>query len=158
MPGRRGRSGGKRTGTVGKAYGNRSDLNGGPQPAQAATGQGYGQAKAQMDAQRAVPVGTPSVPPPQFSGPPEGMAKAGSMGDLFAASANPDEHVMSGASLGPGPGPEVFGADDTAQTQAGLDWARQYLPEMEFAANRANSDPARQIVRLLKSRISLGPN
>lgn len=157
MPGRRGRSGGKRTGAVGKAYSNRSDLNG-PQPISAAPGQQYGARGAQEAAQAAVPMGTPEVAPPQFAGRPEGMAPAGSLGDLFADSTRPDEDVMNGARLGPGGGPEILGLDDASMAQADLQWAKQYLPEMEFAANRANSDPARQIVRLLKSRLSLGPN
>lgn len=157
MPGRRGRSGGKRAGAVGTAYKNRTDLNG-PQPISAAPGQQYGARKAQMDAQRAVPVGTPEVAPPQFTGRPEGMPGAGSLGDLFADSTRPDEDVMNGARLGPGGGPEILGLDDASLAKADLNWAKQYLPAMEFAANRANSDPARQIVRLLKSRISLGPN
>ena len=159
MPGRLGRSGGKRNGAIGKAYANRTDLNGGPQPISTAPGQAYGAAKAQADAQRAVPMGTPATPaPPQFTGRPESMPPPGSLGDLFADSTRPDEDVMNGSRLGPGAGPEAFGLDAGTQTQEDLAWARQYLPQLEFAANNANSDPARQIVRMLKSRISLSGN
>lgn len=52
-------------GKQGKAYSNRTDLNG-PVKMDAPTGQPYGERKAQMDAQRAVPMGTPEVPTPSL--------------------------------------------------------------------------------------------
>jgi hypothetical protein len=157
MPGGRPR-GGRRNGAARKAYANRSDLNGGPKPISVAPGQGYGEAKAQTDAQRAVPMGTPPVAPAAAPGeyPPD-MPRPGQVTSLFADSTNPDEHVMSGAALGPGPGPEAFGYGEQAQTASDLAYAGQYLPAMELAANGPKgSDSARQIVRLLKARMN-GP-
>lgn len=155
MPGRRGRSGGKRQGQVGRAYPNRGDLNG-AQPITPTSGGQYGSRKASIESQRAVPVGTPEVAPaaPGFTGPPAGMAAPGSMGDLFADSTNPDEDVMNGASLGPGAPPEAFGLGPAAELDAALQWARPYLPAMAAAAR---TDPALQAIRLLKSRLSFGP-
>lgn len=86
-------SGGTRTGTPGTAYTNRSDLN---KPStsipQTTTGQTYGTAKSQTDAQRAVP----STPPPSLAVP------------LTAPTERPNEPVTSGMTTGPGPGPEVL--------------------------------------------------
>lgn len=56
-------------GKQGKAYSNRTDLNG-PVKMDAPTGQAYGERKAQMDAQRAVPMGTPEVPLPDMTAAP----------------------------------------------------------------------------------------
>lgn len=163
MPGGRGR-GGRRTGTPGKSYGNRTDLaKGGPIPMSAAKGQPYGAAKAQMDAQRAVPMGTPALPPagaPPAGGQampalPPGTPGPGSMGDLFAPSTNPQEDVMSGADMGPGLGPSAFGFDEASMTASDMGWAGRYIPGLEEAANRNGGDPARQIVRLLKARLPL---
>lgn len=169
MPGGRPRHGGKRSGTIGKAYANRSDLNG-PAPISAAGGQPYGERGAQEAAQRAVPMGTPQVPPPgpgggpgggpapQFTGRPEAMAAPGSLGDLFADSTNPGEHVMNGSALGPGAGPEAFGLDPATQSREDLVNLAQYLPALEMIANRPDASPAtRRMVRQMKAKISLLP-
>lgn len=148
MPGGRG---GRRKGTPGKSYGNRTDLN---QPMMAAKGQAYGAAKAQMDAQRAQPLPNQQMPGGLPQLPPD-VPQPGSMGDLFADSGNPDEDVMSGASMGPGLGPQAFGFDDASMGNRDLQWAQRYLPALEEAANRSGGDPARQVVRLLKSRMPL---
>lgn len=156
MPGYRGkRQGGSRDGKVGKAYGNRSDLNGGKLPIATAKGQAYGEAKAQADAQSVVPMG--GTPPPAQGMPaiPEGMAGPGSMPGLSAPSADPDEDVMSGAAIGPGPGPDAFGYGEGAKDRADQDWVRQYMPAMTYAANNGPkaSDSARQIIRLLRAKL-----
>lgn len=154
MPGGRG---GRRSGKVGKAYGNRSDLNG-AQPVATAKGQAYGEAGAQAAAQKAVPMGTPEVAAPAgpFTGAPEGMAKPGSMGDLFADSTNPNEHVMSGAAAGPGPGPEAFGMGGQQADPRDLEKARRWLPALQEIANRPDSTAAtRNVVRMLKSKIAM---
>lgn len=65
------------------------------QPAQAAPQQTYGQAGAQIEAQRAIPL--------PAGGPlPEPITPFG------APTQRPDEHVMTGAPAGPGPGPEIL--------------------------------------------------
>lgn len=106
--------GGRRTGTPGKTYTNRADLNTnrGPVPMMAATGQAYGQRAEQMAAQRAMPVAAPPAPamapPPAPAGPPAGgaLAPSGPMpGELGFAdpSGRPGEPVTAGVPVGPGP-------------------------------------------------------
>lgn len=141
----------------GKAYSNRTDLNK-PVPMKSAPGQQYGAAKAQMDAQRAVPMaGAPQQqPPPQPVAPGSvGLPMPGSMPGLFDDSNDPDEHVMNGAPIGPGLGPEAFGVGPEAQDTRDDEWLRRNLPAMEFTANFGKGDDAsRQIIRLLKARIT----
>ncbi len=106
MPRRR--QGGARQGTPGKAYGNRTDLQGAK--VMEFTGQQYGQRAAQVAAQRAVPA--------DFTGPTQEAAQQaaaeptgtppGSLGSLLDPSQRPDEPVTAGAPFGPGPGPEVL--------------------------------------------------
>lgn len=100
--------GGRRNGRPGKAYGNRSDLSG--SKIAEYTGQQYGQRKAQVDAQKAVPV----APPPTSNVPgaasaaapaPQGPAP-GTLGDLLGPSVRPDEPLTAGLPMGPGPGPQ----------------------------------------------------
>jgi hypothetical protein len=119
--------GGKRDGKVGKAYSNRGDLNGPTQPAKAPTGQTYGQAGAQMQAQKALPlpnvhqvavkrgadgrisgVDVPAATPPE----PTGGPPPGSLGPLSAPTARPGEPLTNGIDSGPGAGAEAMGMDD----------------------------------------------
>ena len=105
--------GGARTGTVGQAYSNRSDLNGGKMPITAATNQGYGEAGAQRAAQGVIPMGTPRVATaspqnaseapsaPFMSAPSAPLPPAGSMPHLDATM-RPDEPITAGAPYGPG--------------------------------------------------------
>lgn len=101
--------GGRRRGTPGTAYAQRTDLNR-PVPVQAATGQPYGAAKAQLDAQRAVPVAPPPSPPQAAAGPsqPAGGPPPGGMGDFLRASERPGEPLTAGIASGAGPGPEAL--------------------------------------------------
>lgn len=90
--------GGPRSGSPGRAYPNRADLNQNRQlPASAAAGQPYGQRQAQLDSQAAVPMAAP----PAFPAP-------GSLGPLDAPTARPGEPLTTGAPVGPGPGPEAL--------------------------------------------------
>lgn len=105
-PGPDGRAGngGVRTGTPGTPYTNRSDLRQAPT---AATGQPYGQAGAQLAAQRAVPL--PATPPPPSGGPVAGAAGAAAQPpDLYRPTELPDQPVTHGLPGGPGGGPEVL--------------------------------------------------
>lgn len=119
--------GGKRTGKVGKAYSERRDLNGPTQPAKAPTGQGYGKAGEQIQAQRAMPL--PNVRnvsvqrgpdgriagvavPEQAAPPPMTGIPPGSLGALTRPTERPNEPLTAGIASGPGPGPEAMGMDD----------------------------------------------
>ena len=111
--------GGAREGTVGQAYSNRTDLNGGKMPISAATNQEYGEAGAQRAAQGVVPMGTPTVSTAAPQSAPEGLSMApmaspatplprpGSMPYLDATQ-RPDEPVTAGLPFGPGPGTEAM--------------------------------------------------
>lgn len=98
--------GGRRQGTPGANYGNRSDLALGPRklPITTVPGQTYGEATAQREAQQAVPMGSGPLNSP--AAPPAPMAH----GDVMQAardfnpppvvplgmpSLRPDEHVMT---------------------------------------------------------------
>ncbi len=103
--------GGRRTGTPGKSYGNRTDL---AVPAAAAKGQQYGAATAQLAAQRAVPVARPSTdqmpaPTPGGAPPMPGGPMPGQITPLDAPSARPNEPITAGLPVGAGPGPEALG-------------------------------------------------
>lgn len=107
--------GGRRTGTPGKAYGNRSDLN---VPAAVASGQQYGKRAEQVAAQRAVPMARPAtdaVPtaPPRVAAPASQAPSApqgpmpGQLVPLDAPSQRPGEPVTAGLPVGPGAGAEA---------------------------------------------------
>lgn len=127
--------GGRRSGTVGKSFSNRSDMNDGRivLPPKTVTGQTYGEAKTQLDAQRQTPMasaavsnvpapsgppapaGLPTMPAPQ--GPPPTGPLPGELPGLHLPTVNPTEHVMTGVPQGPGGGPEVMGQSPaSAQT------------------------------------------
>lgn len=105
--------GGPRNGKPGKAYANRTDMGGQnvvqAQPqnqpgaklaVQAASGQAYGAAGAQKQAQRAVPMGNAPV---AQGAPSMGAPATPPIIPLFGATQRPDEPVTTGAKLGDGP-------------------------------------------------------
>lgn len=101
--------GGRRTGSPGSAYSNRTDLNANRTlPIQVGPSQQYGQAAAQTRAQQAVPM----APPPASSTPnaPPAAPAAAPLVPLDAPTARPNEPVTAGAALGAGPGPMAMGA------------------------------------------------
>ena len=117
------RQGGPRGGSAGNRYQNRTDIANQPSlAARAATGQTYGKAQSQLQAQKMVPMAPPrlALPPPGAGGgaiPPPGAPPGagipqgpvpGSLGQLTRPSERPLEPVTSGAALGPGPGPETL--------------------------------------------------
>src|SRR5215467_8891467 len=124
------RQGGMRQGTPGQAYPNRTDLAAQPSlPARVATGQTYGRAQQQLQAQRTVPMAAPPtlmgppaggpagpatpgatspLPPPPA--PPAPPMLPGGAGPLDRMTERPDEPVTAGAALGPGPGPDTMQA------------------------------------------------
>lgn len=144
----------------GRRYANRTDLpansvtargdvvsEGRALPVRAAPGQGYGDAKAQTDAQRSVPMGTPAAPQPR----PEGVPGPGQMGSIFDPTDRPDEPVTAGSAYGDGPGPEGLRDPATAQRDADVDRLRAYLPALEALVKRPNvSAETRNFVRRLR--------
>lgn len=104
--------GGRRNGTPGKAYPNRTDLNGAPRVAtpslpKVAPSAQYGEATRLQQAQQTVPMG----PPPGPQAPPTGapaespqLMQAGGLGDFGRGTDRPDEPVTAGIASGPGPG------------------------------------------------------
>lgn len=87
--------GGRRQGTPGEAYTNRTDLAADRAPAQpvrAQTGQTYGDRQAQEQAQQQVPL-------PDFA------ATLQSLPALTAPTSRPAEPLTAGLPFGPGPGP-----------------------------------------------------
>lgn len=107
--------GGRRTGTKGTAYSNRTDLQGPTAP----TGLPYGDRAKLVAAQKAVPMGAPPGPasPAAPAGlPPSQPGAAGPApapgqvhpGGLTGPSQRPGEPVTAGLPIGAGPGPEVL--------------------------------------------------
>ena len=83
-------------------YSNRTDLQN--IAAKVATGQTYGVAKQQMDAQRAVPMGKSPVDVAAVQRP-----VPGTLGALTRPTERPTEPITAGAPFGPGPTPTAAG-------------------------------------------------
>jgi hypothetical protein len=141
--------GGRRAGAPGKAYPNRTDLsvNKGPvpnQPYPMSGSQGYGEQKAMMDSQRAMPVSSPAAPGP--AGPP-GMPVGqpgpapGSWGAFNRPTERPNEPITHGLPNGPGGGPEVM-------TSPAVRPAMTLLQQM--AAQPYASDELRTLLNILQ--------
>lgn len=113
--------GGRRAGSPGGSYSNRTDLaqQQNKVPSMVAPGQPYGARKAELDAQKTLPIASspnvtpmPQAPSPQpAQGGGQGPSSLGqllsSVGpgldqDLYRQSERPDEPVTHGADLGPG--------------------------------------------------------
>lgn len=95
--------GGSRQGKPGAAYANRKDL----QAPKAPTGMPYGAHKAEIDAQRAVPLAAaPSLPAP--GNPPAGAGGGAALGDFTRPTDRPTEPITAGLPMGAGPGPEAL--------------------------------------------------
>lgn len=128
----------------------------GPIPMQAAPGGQYGSGKAQMDAQRAVPMGSPQIAAPPTSpgggpagpgGPPQSPPgpPPGSLPPLDAPTDRPGEPVTSGAPTGPGVGPPP--APSGGPSQADMRRIKGWLPTLRtFAAKADTSDAFRAFV------------
>lgn len=100
--------GGRRKGTPGQSYPNRTDLPTAPDPgASTFKGQPYGAAtaQAQVQASGVNAGGGAGTPPPPLA--PTGPAP-GSFGDFGRPTERPTEPVTHGAPMGPGAGPEVL--------------------------------------------------
>lgn len=88
------------------SYSNRTDLNNPVKklPITAATGQTYGEAGAQRQAQKAVPMGAPQ--PPQAAQ--QQQRQPLPVTPLTAPTERPDEPITAGNPLGAGPGMDVL--------------------------------------------------
>lgn len=104
--------GGSRNPRPGGQYPNRTDLSAGsrPLPVQTATGQPYGAAKAQADAQKIVPMGGTPMPAPTPAATAAAPATSylGDHGDPLRPTDRPNEPVTAGLAVGAGPGPEML--------------------------------------------------
>lgn len=108
--------GGRRAGSRGAGYTNRTDLQS-ALPLNAPQGLPYGDRQKLIQAQRAVPMApapsppvSPAPPPPSTGGaggPP--LPTPGARGPLLRPTERPDEPVTAGLPTGPGPGPEALG-------------------------------------------------
>ena len=118
-PDGRSANGGTRTGTPGTRYPNRSDLTQAPT---AATNQPYGQAGAQIAAQRAVPLpAAPPIPNAAAGGGAAGpFARPEDTPTLTAPTQRPDEPLEAGMPFGPGPGPQAMGQPHMSDVEARL--------------------------------------
>ena len=140
--------GGRRAGTPGMAYGNRTDLNQQRQtPIMRVGGQPYGAQAEQVRAQKAVPAGpSPAVSPttPGFAAPPVTPTQ---VVPISAPTMRPNEPVTAGTDLGPGVGapPPTL---DNAET------IRQWMPALERLASMPEaSAQTRNFVRFLRASI-----
>jgi hypothetical protein len=107
----RANNGGARQGTPGQRYPNRSDLR--VQKPTAVPNQGYGQAGAQLAAQKVVPMAGAPAPPvpaaPSAATVPGagGFATPSDTPSLTDPTQRPDEPLEAGMPFGPGPGPQA---------------------------------------------------
>lgn len=139
--------GGRRQGTPGVAYNNRTDLN---QPVRVAPSTQYGNATAQQAAQRAVPLPAQGSPPAATGGgspPGPPPVTPGSLGPLNGPTARPSEPLTAGLPSGAGPGPEALGmaapgTDPTIATLKGI-LARYPNPDLQALVLEAESTPGR---------------
>lgn len=122
--------GGKRQGTPGKGYTNRTDLSTNYMPGSAANG------GVKPPAQPAAPQAAPTQPQVPAGLPLVGADQVPNIGD---PTMRPNEPVTAGIGAGPGPGPEIIGPLPPSPA----DPIRQVLQAMMLV------DPNADIVRLM---------
>jgi hypothetical protein len=128
--------GGRRQGTAGKAYSNRTDLNGGPKVARI-PGQPYGAQAEQVRSQQALPVQAPPIPPPNVD-------PSMTPGVRSERSHRPNEPLTAGLPSGAGPGPEAFDALPPATPQPGLEELTAIYRVFPYPGIRQLLDAARR--------------
>ena len=150
--------GGMRKGVVGKQYQNRADMRGAnvvsAQPANTgaklpvatASGQPYGAATVQRNAQQQVGMAgtqTPTPPQVQAGAPQQEQAPTPSapLTPLFAPSTQPNNPVTDGVPNSPGAGPEILNL--TSPVVGQYNDAKSYIQSL---ASSANSSPALQFL------------
>lgn len=119
--------GGRRRGTPGKAYANRSDLAMDPNMAMNTAASGGMTASA------------PPSDPTQIQGP---LVGADEVPNLSDPTMRPGEHVMAGVNMGPGPGSQALGP----MPPSPADPVRQVLESLMLIS--PNPDIARAVARL----------
>lgn len=149
--------GGRRQGTPGTPYSNRSDLRTAAMPMTRFTGQEYGQATAQEQAQRIVPVAPPPTPAPAAPSS-QGIPQ---LPPFDRPTEFPDEPLFAGMPYGPGAGPEALaampGISNQTPTAADLERMRSVLPALEKIADLTDSNPEfRAFVRQLRGQVRSG--
>jgi hypothetical protein len=159
--------GGKRDGVSGRAYANRTDLHGqnvvAVQPpnqpgqkmaAQAASGQAYGAASAQLAAQKALPIANQPGPAATLgAGGDQGQGQAQQMQQpstpltpLFANTNFPNNPVTDGVPNSPGMSPDVLNTQNVIPLQ--------YQTAKQMIQGFAQSPDASPAVLYLASRIN----
>lgn len=96
--------GGRRTGTPGRAYSNRTDLN---QPIRTAPSTQYGEAAASARSQRAVPFPQSPGLSPQIAALMAPVSGTEPAPGLFRDSERPGEPITAGLGIGAGVGPSM---------------------------------------------------
>jgi hypothetical protein len=134
--------GGYRVGSPGMGYPQRTDLNVNRVAMPTVPGQTYGEGAAQRRDLQQVPAGIPKLPP------------------FARATEFPGEHVMSGVSQGPGPGPESLailpGMGNQTPQQVDVERMRASLPALEKIADLPDSSDAfRAWVRQLRGTVRM---
>jgi hypothetical protein len=133
--------GGRRTGTPGTAYSNRTDLQKARLPVQTGPSAQYGESAKLEQAQKTVPMATPPLPQggpaesPQSG--PMGMEQAplpGQLGDIMRPTERPNEPVTAGIPSGPGPGPSLASVVPTSAADLlnVLSQDRNVSPEIQY--------------------------
>jgi hypothetical protein len=140
--------GGRRSGTPGKTYPNRTDMH---KPE--FKGQPQGAAKAQAEVQASGSPGSapgPSAPPAAPPGP-----AAGSLGAFNRPSDRPEEPITAGLSTGPGPGPDALGLGPQGKPEdVDMRDMAIYLPTLEMLASQPGASMAtKTFVRRLRGQL-----
>lgn len=135
----------------------RNDAAAQGQPAQAARGQTYGEAKRQRDAQKAVPLPNDSA---RFARALQAAERADTGDPIDLLGDGPPETsqpITAGLPSGPGPGPEAIpGVTGQAPTREQTLAILQWLPALEARASdpdRPSSATFRQFVRHLRAQL-----
>lgn len=145
--------GGRRQGTPGETYEQRTDLNENRQPVRVASGGAYGERKATEDAQRIASVPdarAATAPDPAAGGGPAAPWTPPALVPLSAPTQYPDRPLTNGLSTGPGAGPEALGQPAGPD----LERYRPLLPVLELAVSRQGvSAETRNFVRRLRGAL-----
>lgn len=141
--------GGRRAGTPGRSYSNRSDLN---QTrtlpvARIPNQDTYGDQAAQIRAQKSVPVVTRGVPAGGGSSSPPVTATGTPLIPLDAPTTRPNEPLTAGVDIGAGPGAAPHVLESAEQ------W-RQWLPGLEKLARMPGvTTETRNLIRFIRSQL-----
>ena len=160
--------GGARSGTPGRAYGNRTDLNtGAGQAATAGDPRPYTEGGQPQPPAPSMPTGGGQAPTPTPGGGPAGPGGPGGPGGpaglggglpperQLAAPGDPDEPLTAGMPVGPGGGPEELGSFAPDQPTADMMQMARHLPMLELlvTSGAAKSQRSRTLLRMVKNSI-----